>query len=397
MPDTTITKAQRWLDLIAFLVGRRFPITRSEIYRGVPAYAAEQREGDTDPESLRKKFLRDKAELFELGIVIDTRELRGHDVESHGYMIRRDSFHLPYLRLLAEADPTRTEANPGSRTIPYTVPETIEVPASAAWLALDSLRALAHLPEFPWRNDARSAWRKLSFDLVPDPDTAQWSTHIAAREAPTVIARLEQLSQALNQRRQVRFTYRGMSDTRPAPRSVEPRGLLFKNNRWYLVAFDLDRSGLRTFRLSRMDDVEIDTHSRAPQYEVPADFSLDAWLDAQPWDLPNEELERAPITVRFELPRSIWAEHNRLGELVQRTDDGGQLRRFKVRQHDAFLRWVLSLQGEAQIVAPDEAVTAWHDLAQSVANLYRDVHRDAHRDEEREVSRADDPTSAPGT
>ena len=68
------TKLQRWLDLIAFLVGRQLPVTYDELMRGVPAYAREytQAETETQQESLRRKFERDKKELRTHGIPLRT-------------------------------------------------------------------------------------------------------------------------------------------------------------------------------------------------------------------------------------------------------------------------------------------------------------------------------------
>lgn len=59
---TSPTKTQRLLDLIAFLMGRRVPVTVEEIMEGVPAYAAPWRsEDETARASARRAFERDKA------------------------------------------------------------------------------------------------------------------------------------------------------------------------------------------------------------------------------------------------------------------------------------------------------------------------------------------------
>ena len=36
MPESSPTKLQRWLDIIAYLVGRRLPVSADELMRGVP-------------------------------------------------------------------------------------------------------------------------------------------------------------------------------------------------------------------------------------------------------------------------------------------------------------------------------------------------------------------------
>ena len=49
-------KPTRWLDLVAFLLDRRYPVTREQIFAKVGGY-------DGEPESARRKFERDKDEL----------------------------------------------------------------------------------------------------------------------------------------------------------------------------------------------------------------------------------------------------------------------------------------------------------------------------------------------
>jgi len=72
MPEK-ISKVQRWLDLIAYLVGRHFPVPVEELMERLPAYALDWRVGDkTARDSVRRKFERDKDELRGLGIPLET-------------------------------------------------------------------------------------------------------------------------------------------------------------------------------------------------------------------------------------------------------------------------------------------------------------------------------------
>src|SRR5690606_37264678 len=72
---TRITKLQRWLDVIAFLVARRLPVSVDEIMEAIPAYASRWTEGsDKDRDSVRRTFERDKEELRRAGIPIESVE-----------------------------------------------------------------------------------------------------------------------------------------------------------------------------------------------------------------------------------------------------------------------------------------------------------------------------------
>lgn len=68
----------------------------------------------------------------------------------------------------------------------------------------------------------------------------------ADRADPTV---LEAVSGAVRDRMTLRFGYR---EPDGAPRRTQPHGLVARNGRWYLVAWDLDRDDWRVFRLDRM-------------------------------------------------------------------------------------------------------------------------------------------------
>ena len=59
------------------------------------------------------------------------------------------------------------------------------------------------------------------------------------------------LAQACRREDRLRFDYR-TGDDRTSRRHVEPHRLVSLRNRWYLVAFDLDRDDWRTFRVDRV-------------------------------------------------------------------------------------------------------------------------------------------------
>ena len=99
MPEN-ISKVQRWLDLITYLIGHHFPVPVEELMERLPAYA---RGGDeTARASVRRKFERDKDELRDLGIPLETviYSINYGAEQAQGYRISRSDFYLPYLKLL---------------------------------------------------------------------------------------------------------------------------------------------------------------------------------------------------------------------------------------------------------------------------------------------------------
>ena len=375
MPPSS--KTQRWLDLIAFLAVRRMPVAVEEIMEHVPSYAGDWRGGDeTARASVRRKFERDKDELRELGIPIETVEYRiNYGLEqTQGYRLRGRDFYLPYLRLVS-GDEERGGPQAGASA---SGPD-FELRPDEARAAVDALRRVGDLPSFPFRDEARSALRKLTFDLGPEVVREGAAgppvRYLPPPGADDVRDRLKALSDALLRRKEVRFGYYGIHRDERSERRVHPYGLLFQDSHWYLVAWDLDREAMRVFRVARMDAPDVNPRkARTPDYEVPDDFDLDDYAGRPPWSLPGQDDEPLVVDVRFAFPRSLWAERNRHGELVEELEGGAHLRRFRVQDRGPFLRWILALGDEAAVVAPGALADELAAMGRRIADLHREEH-----------------------
>lgn len=375
---TQPTKLQRWLDVIAYLAGRRLPVTVEQLWEAVPAYEAGLAGDEKAKQTVRRMFERDKDELRGLGIPIETVPFSIHfgREQTTGYRLGAKDFHLPYLRLVAEArggsataGAAGHEGSSGAAASPSASDFPIEAPEARA--ALEGLSELSALPAFPLRTSARSAFRKLAFDL--DPGLAREAPVVYAEDPETAASRepLRLLSDAVQRRKAVRFGYRGMTRDTDEERHVEPYGLLFQHGRWYLVGRDVDQDGKRMFRLGRMRDVAlVRGKKKDADYEVPEGFALGEYAGRAAWEIGEDPDGPVEADVWFAFPRSLWAERNEHGTLVEDKDDGSQLRRIRVLRRDPFLRWVLSLAGDARVVAPEPLASAFTELVTDVMRRY---------------------------
>ncbi|MHC4769477.1 MAG: hypothetical protein ACYTEI_12295, partial [Planctomycetota bacterium] len=159
------SKTARWLDLIAYLLQHRYPVTREQVFESVSAYLDEDaRDEATARESARRKFERDKDELRSLGISIETVELpqAAGDEPGQGYLLKERDFYLPYLELVREED---GGGEPRSARQPYRGLRRLPVTRAELELLDRATRRLAEREELPLAAAARSARRKLAFDL----------------------------------------------------------------------------------------------------------------------------------------------------------------------------------------------------------------------------------------
>lgn len=381
-------KAQRWLDLLAALAGAgsRF-LTTEELMSSVEGYASRLGGGEKkDHEAVRRTFERDKKELRDLGIPL---EMKRVNVESRGeieaYQLPRDDFFLPYLKLLQEQpslplpaglDPEDPALSERERRLldrlrrPSSPAGQVHLTGEEAAVASEALRLVAELPGFPLASHARSALRKLRFD----PGFPDAAAPVMFLEPPGMAGEAETvrlLSAALLERKGVRFLYRGMYRDQISERRVHPWGLLLQWGHWYLVGLDQDRGERRVFRVGRMEGC-----SAGPtgEYTIPEDFRLSDHVKADPWSLGSEE-DATEVRVRFRFPRSIWAERNGHGHPAGAggEEEGEGVRIFLVRQLDPFLRWILTMEGDAQIVSPPEVREAFAAMAEAVLVRYRTV------------------------
>lgn len=236
-----IAKAERLMNLALCLLGTRRPLSKRELRHSIEAYL----EASSD-ESFNRMFERDKDDLRELGMVIDTVENLDGEI---GYVARRDSNRLPPLSFDAE------EA--AALGLAARVWQQVRL-AGAASGALQKLRA-AGMP------------------CAEEPDTAHGALEprIPVREAA-----FEPLMLACRDRRPVTFAYRKASAAHAETRQVEPWALECWRGHWYLAGWDRDRRAERVFRLSRIAGP---VRSRAGKFTAPVPDQVTVRETVETW------------------------------------------------------------------------------------------------------------------
>jgi proteasome accessory factor B len=338
-------KIQRWVDLLAALLRRRFPASFEELTHDVPAYDTGQ-----SLEARRRMFERDKDELRAFGVPIET--VPSSEGEAPGYRLKADAFYLPYLAVRSPSGTGPRKRDPyGYRSLPTLTFEPDELAVVA-----DAATRVRQLGDPLLAEQAESAMRKLAFDLAVDPAPDARLLPVRGGPAPEVLVTLDR---ALQQRKRVTFGYRAMSSDSTGSRTVEPFGLFFLNQQWYLAARAPGEEVVKNYRMSRMAEVTVnEKRPGTPDYEIPADFSLrEHARSRQAWELGAGDAIEA--TVAFRTRTGATAAAFRLGEVVEGRP--GQ-RRFRVRRTDAFVRWLLSFGGDLVPVGPGELVAEYRGL-----------------------------------
>ena len=203
-------KTERLLNLVICLLAASRYLTREEIRRAVPGYA----ESD---EAFERTFERDKEELREMGVPVETGTNNRAFEDEIGYRIRREAYALPEVRFDAEE-------------------MAVLALAARAW----QQAALA--------GEASRALLKLQANGM---DTGEVAVPGVDPRVDAVEPAFLPLWQAVRDRAPVRFEYQRPGGE-PQTRSVEPWGVVSWHGRWYLAGHDRDRDAARVFRLSRV-------------------------------------------------------------------------------------------------------------------------------------------------
>jgi proteasome accessory factor B len=352
-----VPKLQRWIDLLAALLRRRYAVPFEELAQEVPGYQP----GKQSKPALRRMFERDKDELRVFGVPIET--VVSPEGEVEGYRLLARDFYLPYLSMVVQGrktTPTRVDRY-GYKTLAGLAFEPDELAAVAG--AAARVRSLG-VPDLAAL--AESACRKLAFDLPVD----------AARGAEVQVAGpvtgvrdevFDVLAGALERRKRVTFRYRSMGRDEEAERTMEPLGLFFLSRHWYLAARAPGEKLVKNFRLSRMTGAVANPQEPGtPDYTHPAGFSLQKHAQSrQAWELGDGDAMLAEVS--FDARSGPARAAARLGAPVKGHADR---REFQVRRVDAFARWLLSLAGDATPVAPPELIAEYRAVARATAEIY---------------------------
>ena len=203
-------KTERLLNLVICLLTTRRFLTVQQIRESVPGYDA------GNEEAFRRMFERDKEELRDLGIPLETGSNSVWDDEV-GYRIAQRDYQLPEI--------------------------TLE-PDEAAALGL----AARLWQSAPLAGATGSALLKLRAAGIEPPESATGLEPRIGASEPT----FEGCLAAAVSGQRLRFRYRTAGRPEAEDRHVEPWGVVSWHGRWYLVGHDLVREAARVFRLSRI-------------------------------------------------------------------------------------------------------------------------------------------------
>lgn len=307
-----MTHAERLLDLVAFLLASRRPVSMERIFEAFPdEYAGEF-------EARERKFSRDKEALRKLGLPIGyLPPAEEHDDE--GYFLDRSRMYMPDVNL--QTDEKAALYAVGAAAVKAALPMSDEV--SHALVKLRATRDDVEEPSMPaiYAGAARSKHEAL-------------------------------LATAAQEHRRVRITYPPGES-----RMVDPYAVSQRRGRFTIIGFCHLRQEIRTFHADRMTACELaERHGKGGEFTVPDGFAPAEHLPQFPWQIRRGP----PIEVRIAFSEAL----SRSGPRALGIPDDGVC----VTTHlDGLLAQVLALGPGATIASPPEARQRLRELLAGLA------------------------------
>ncbi|PKQ28534.1 MAG: hypothetical protein CVT63_02335 [Candidatus Anoxymicrobium japonicum] len=306
-------KIERLINLTAYLLETRRPLSfdnlKETVYHGFSS-------GD---KSLKRMFERDRDELVDMGIDVET--VTGEWGDEVGYTISADKYYMPHIDLAGDERVALTMVSRlflGSGT-PFSVP-------------------------------AQLAMLKMAFQQQQDEQKAP---HVHWVETPGDGELLGDILDALVRRKFVTFTYRALDSKTPLRRDVEPYGLFNRSGAWYFTGLCRLRGEIRCFKLERvMSGIQVNTKNpKTPDFEVPDGFDIRKEID---WERPDAREAETRATVIF-TSRLAFARDRGGFEIAgeKRLRDGRLEVAYVVADAEEFVEWVLGFGTDAVITSPD--------------------------------------------
>jgi proteasome accessory factor B len=307
-------RAERLVNLVLCLLSSLQYLSAERIRRIVPGYV----DAPSD-EAFFRMFERDKAELRDLGVPLETGRTPGFDA-GEGYRIARRDYELPDIDL----EPDEATAV-GLAVRLWDSPQL----AGAAHGALLKLRAAG-------------------IEVDSEPSMVVQPRVRATEPALIPLITAVQVGQA------VTFPHRKHPAAPSAARILEPWGVVSWRGRWYVVGHDREREATRCFRISRIVG-PVRTLGRPGAVQRPAGIDLLKIVagSAEPPSVAHS----ARLWLASGRAHGLRRHARVLGTM---TLDGvaGDIVAVELPGYDVAARWIAGLGPDAVVLEPAELATA---------------------------------------
>jgi proteasome accessory factor B len=177
---------------------------------------------------------------------------------------------------------------------------------------------------------------------------------------------IDQLVQAIEERRIVDVTYRSLRSTEPISYDLYPYGLIYHRGSLYLVGHSPTHNAVRHWKVNRIEQVELSEL----RFNRPDNFDLDGHFEKSFGIFQGNGdvhvVVRFSSTVARYVEESKWHASQKL--TVQK--DGCLLAEFDLDGTEEIMRWIMSFGKHAVVIEPEELAKEIAEESLDMVALY---------------------------
>ena len=194
-------------------------------------------------------------------------------------------------------------------------------------------------------HNLQSEWLEIDFSYRGSPE----------KERNNITA----LERAIINKYVITFTYFNAELT-VTHQTVEPLKLVFKSHSWYLVAYSENKKDIRTFKMSRIRELQIT--NQLFDRELPKDFSITP--------VYKEEYNTPVFILHFseKIAYKVYDEFQE--KYIKKLDDGTLEVTFRYQLSDWTFLYLLSFGEYVEIIEPVEARNILKEKAKKIFSMY---------------------------
>jgi proteasome accessory factor C len=200
-----------------------------------------------------------------------------------------------------------------------------------------------HLPQ----SNLQSARRKIVKALGHDP-SEEGLEIAAAGGGDATVAR--KVNDAIAKSRVLELSYYKENEDQFTDRRVEPYRLENGREGWYVECYDLNKSGVRHFKLDRIKEAEVSKESFEPRPEVEELAGVEGWMTHG--EVPTAEVARVWVSP----DRARWLREERT--VVEELADGAVVVELPYVGKPWLVREILRGAGDLVVLEPEDARAA---------------------------------------
>jgi len=202
----------------------------------------------------------------------------------------------------------------------------------------------------------RSAEKDQLEELSPQVEVIRMRNQLQTGEKSKF---LQAILECLTNKNPIEINYTTFEEERTNSRIVEPVGIYYAFEQWYLIAWCRLRNDYRNFRVERIQELKV----LAEKYKPDAHPTLREFLDQV---RHTENLTQIEVFVPYPAEKYIREQKYNQGFVTEKRTDTGIEMTFVTSSMEGFIRWMLMMADKIKIVSPPEAKERLRELIEEI-------------------------------